>query len=553
MTLELHETAAIRAVLSDEWDALQPRLTAIAQRVVRRREIAEEVVSSTVVELIERVDAGETIRDPAAYLARGVRFRAIDVVRSRDGQAVVGTDVADDAIASIADARLGAMSVDDLDALSPVREAFGALSQRHREVLLRTVVDGEAMRDVARGWGMSANAVSVLALRARKALRGELKAVLQERAGGACAVHARSSDRAALAHVARCAHCLDVRAGRGVGRWVFATVPLLLGGAAAAVSPPSVAQALVGSALRKPVLAASSMAGVAAATAVVVVTVATLAAPVERPVADAPPAAAAPEPVVPGAMAQPAHPEVSTQASDAAQDAAQTAAIGPRASAPVVASPTVVPTTVREPAIAGLAVPLRTTPLPGATLPDPPSAPRPAREPAPPLVDPEPPVTEPEPPVTEPEPPTVEPEPPVTEPEPPITEPEPPTVEPEPPITEPQRPVAAPTVAVDWSAGLGVLPIATIVLSGLVPGESYSVALTSPLPLTLVGVSGGLSCQTVLPSGAASCVAEAESAVVTIVATGALLCALPATLTVAAADAGRQDALVADVAPPFCL
>ena len=228
-------------------------------------------MSATVVELIGRIDDGEEIRDPAAYLARGVRYRAIDVVRSKDGQAVVGSEVADDAIASIADTRLGAMAVDDLDALAPVREAFGALSPRHREVLARTVIDDEPLKDVARDLGMSANAVAVLALRARRALRAELQAVLMERAGGECAVHARSKDRAALAHVARCEHCLEVRGGRGFGRWVFAVVPLLVGGGLAASSRASVAQAVVGSVVRKPLVAGFALAGTTAAATVVVV------------------------------------------------------------------------------------------------------------------------------------------------------------------------------------------------------------------------------------------------------------------------------------------
>lgn len=287
MTLEMHETAAIRAVLRDEWDALQPRLLAIAQRVVRRREVAEDVVSATVIELIGHVDAGEEIRDPGAYLARGVRFRAIDVVRSRDGQAVVGTEVADDALASIADTRLGAMSVDDVDALAPVREAFGALSPRHREVLARTVLDDEPVKDVARDMGLSPNAAAVLALRARRALRTELQAVLMERAGGECAVHARSKDRSALAHVARCDHCLEVRGGRGFGRWVFAVVPLLVGGAAA-VAPANVAQAVIGSVVRKPGVAAMSAFGTAAAATVVVVASVAAFTPADAPSVAAP-------------------------------------------------------------------------------------------------------------------------------------------------------------------------------------------------------------------------------------------------------------------------
>ncbi|WP_137754782.1 sigma-70 family RNA polymerase sigma factor [Agrococcus sp. SGAir0287] len=467
MTLELHETAAIRAVLRDEWDALQPRLTAIAQRVVRRREVAEDVVSATVVELIDRIDRGEDIRDPAAYLARGVRFRAIDVVRSKDGQAVVGSEVADDALASIADTRLGAMAVDDVDALAPVREAFGALSERHREVLRRTVIDDEPVRDVARDMGMSANAVAVLALRARRALRAELQAVLMERAGGECAVHARSKGRAAIAHVSRCDHCLEVRGGRGFGRWVFAVVPLLVGGGMAASSRASVAQAAVGTIVPKPLVAGIAVLGMTAATTVVVVASVAAFSPVQAPAATPMPAAttpatAAPTPSVPMTEPVPAPQPV-------AEDEQTTAPTAPTApdAAPAPATP------ITTPSVSSPATPPETE----APAEPPPAEPAPRVDPTP--VDPapiDPPPVDPAPV----EPPPVDP--------PPV---EPPPVEP-PPVEPP--PVEVPTLTLaaqpTWAPTSPISVSTTFVVTGLVPGATYQVA--APAGLVATSVDGTL-------------------------------------------------------------
>ncbi|GAA2170726.1 hypothetical protein GCM10009846_02110 [Agrococcus versicolor] len=564
MTLELHEAAAIRALLRDEWDALQPRLVAIAQRIVRRREVAEDVVSSTVVELIERVDAGEVIREPAAYLARGVRFRAIDVVRSRDGQAVVGTEVADAAIASMTDARLGAMAVDDLDALAPVREAFGALSQRHRDVLTRTVIDEQPLREVARAWGMTPNAVAVLALRARRALRAELKAVLMERAGGACATHARSSSRAALAHAARCSHCRDVRSGRGTGRWVLGLLPPLLGVGAAVLSPARSAHAAVAAAVQQPAVALSSLAVTAVATTAIVVGVGGVApfeapSPVAAPSAVAPtagdeaPAAdavdqadgmVAPAPV---AVEQSVAPTLTPTTPTVAPPSAIGGSTGPAVS-PTLAS---APAASEPPAAGALANPADPVTPAGPVTPAPPEAPG-AREPTEPTgpgrpgpvvpidLGPSDPL-EPTVPIDLPDP---------DEPTDPVV-PDPPAPPPSPP--QPPAPAAPPSAATSWLGGsLLVLPVGTVALSGLVPGATYDLALDGGM-LAIASASGGLSCELGLGAMTTTCVASADTATVTIAAADLLVCGLPATLTVAARDAAVQQPLVATLGPVTCL
>lgn len=104
--------------------------------------------------------------------------------------------------------------------------AFGALSARWREVLWALDVDGVTPAEVARRMGMSANAVSSLAVRAREGLRrAYLRAQIpdghEQRCPGtrellaACVRDDVSPRRATLfmAHVAVCAPCCRLAHG----------------------------------------------------------------------------------------------------------------------------------------------------------------------------------------------------------------------------------------------------------------------------------------------------------------------------------------------------
>lgn len=354
-----------------DWPSLRPRLLAIAHDVVRRRELAEDVVSGVIVTVLERQRDGLRIDDMQAYLSRAVRHRAIDVVRSGDGRAVAGSAASDDAIAAIVDDRLGHLVVDEADSLSPVREAFDALSEQHRRVLERTVIGGEPPRVVAEELGISPNAVSAAAVRARRALSAELRAVLQERAGGECAVHARSQSLAAMRHVRACAHCSDVRGGSGRGRWVFATLPILLGSSGALVGAPRASASPASSLRRTPALAAAG--GLALAiVATVGIAVAAMTLPpapsTEAVEAESPPGAAA----APSPTTTPLAPVATEPAADVADDAT----VAPAVVTVPVSQPVAAPTATEGPA----AVPSESAP---PALPNPTDPPTPTEPPTP--------------------------------------------------------------------------------------------------------------------------------------------------------------------------
>jgi RNA polymerase sigma factor (sigma-70 family) len=177
------------------------------------------------------------------------------------------------------DSALAAEDLPDLDDVerSLVTEAFLDLPDRWQVVLWQVAVEGRPPREVARGTGMSPNAVSALAYRARERLRQTYLQAHVGTGGGRCAphrAHLGSYVRGRLgrrqrgeleAHLDRCAGCTQLLAELDdVNRLLARTVlplfvvgsesgaPPLAGGATAAAggtgATTSAAGATVGSA-----------------------------------------------------------------------------------------------------------------------------------------------------------------------------------------------------------------------------------------------------------------------------------------------------------------
>ncbi len=148
------------------WRRHLPAAYAVATRH-RGRASAEDIVaeaSARVLALIqEGKGPGENFR---SYFLTTVRTVAVDHVR-RDLRVVpADSEVLDALTEPVVDEFPG----DGIDA-DLVREAFSGLSERDQRVLWHTTVEGEAPRVLAPALGMSANAVSARAVRARDALR----------------------------------------------------------------------------------------------------------------------------------------------------------------------------------------------------------------------------------------------------------------------------------------------------------------------------------------------------------------------------------------------
>lgn len=148
-----HESA-LAAVAGGDRQALRrlyeeeaARLVAVAQRIVRRRDLAEEVVHDAFIAVWQRAGS----YDPALGSARGwlytiVRNRALNVVR--DGAREDPTDAAE--LGAAADARvIVADAVDRLATESRLRACLERLDPAKRESVLLSYVTGFSHGEIA--------------------------------------------------------------------------------------------------------------------------------------------------------------------------------------------------------------------------------------------------------------------------------------------------------------------------------------------------------------------------------------------------------------------
>lgn len=148
------------------WRRHLPAAYGVADRY-RSRVPAEDVVAEAATRVLALIKQGrgpdENFR---AYFLSAVRSVAVDAGR-RDLR-LVPTD--DEDLDGLIEPFVLDVEADGFD-LEVVRAAFRMLPERDQRILWHTTVEGEAPRIVGPALGMSANAVSVRAMRAREALR----------------------------------------------------------------------------------------------------------------------------------------------------------------------------------------------------------------------------------------------------------------------------------------------------------------------------------------------------------------------------------------------
>lgn len=150
------------------WRRHLPAAYAVANRH-RGRTAAEDIVAEASARVFALIQDGKGPDEHfRAYFLSAVRSVAVDHGR-RELKVVPAEDE------TLED--LGAPVIDSVDGLEQefdaelIRTAFRSLSERDQRVLWHTTVEGEAPRTLAPALGMSANAVSARAMRAREALR----------------------------------------------------------------------------------------------------------------------------------------------------------------------------------------------------------------------------------------------------------------------------------------------------------------------------------------------------------------------------------------------
>jgi RNA polymerase sigma factor (sigma-70 family) len=148
------------------WRRNLPAAYAVAHRY-RGHASAEDVVAEAATRVLALVKEGRGPEENfRAYFLSAVRSVAVDSGR-RDLRAV---PIPDEDLDGLVGPFAHEVEVDGFDP-EIVRAAFRELPERDQRILWHTTVEGETPRVVGPALGMSANAVSVRAMRAREALR----------------------------------------------------------------------------------------------------------------------------------------------------------------------------------------------------------------------------------------------------------------------------------------------------------------------------------------------------------------------------------------------
>lgn len=151
-----------------------------AQRIVRTRDAAEDVVQDVFLRLWLKRDSLELGGGIRSYLFISTRARAIDAL-ARARRASGAEAQADDAggvVAGGADVE-APVEPPDRDAIErAVTQVLAAMPPRQRAVATRRLRERRATADIARELGISPRTVDAHVARATKALRAQLPALL---------------------------------------------------------------------------------------------------------------------------------------------------------------------------------------------------------------------------------------------------------------------------------------------------------------------------------------------------------------------------------------
>jgi len=162
-----------RDALGDFYDATNRLVFGMALRILRDRDLAEDVVADVYGQVWRTAGSYDRRRGaPAAWLLTMARSRAIDVRRSR------GREPASDALETIEDLETEAPGPEDLSALSERRQyvirALTALTREQREVIDLAFYGGLSHSEIAARLGQPLGTVKTRIRMAMLRLRDQL-------------------------------------------------------------------------------------------------------------------------------------------------------------------------------------------------------------------------------------------------------------------------------------------------------------------------------------------------------------------------------------------
>jgi RNA polymerase sigma-70 factor (ECF subfamily) len=142
------DRAALNRLLADA----RPRLIAVAMRIVRDRDEAEDVVQEALLKVCRSLTRFEGRSAFSTWLHRIVVNAGLDRIRRQQArrERYAGDDERENGTVDVVDELTPERVVSSHETGAVVQSALARLSPSHREVLMRREFDGESYRDLAR-------------------------------------------------------------------------------------------------------------------------------------------------------------------------------------------------------------------------------------------------------------------------------------------------------------------------------------------------------------------------------------------------------------------
>lgn len=176
------ETSDTQAIVHVWFERHEAELRSFATRLTGDPVIAEDVVQETFMRAWAHVERLREREEVGPWLYRVARNLCIDTHRAR--QRVVTSDlVGREASGGRPETSERQDTADPIRHLereverAQVREALGALTDRHRDVLFLRDIEGMAYEELGRRHGVSGDSARAVIARARRRLRDELKII----------------------------------------------------------------------------------------------------------------------------------------------------------------------------------------------------------------------------------------------------------------------------------------------------------------------------------------------------------------------------------------
>lgn len=158
---------------SELYEASSSKLFAVALRILRNREQAEEVVQEAYVKIWNRAgDFQPDIAAPTTWMAAIVRNRSLDEVRRKKGKVFVDDGVLD---SLESDDESAVALLERQDDVAKLRECLEGLEAEKRKMVCLAYLDGMSREDLAHKFGKPEGTVKTWLRRSLMQLKGCLE------------------------------------------------------------------------------------------------------------------------------------------------------------------------------------------------------------------------------------------------------------------------------------------------------------------------------------------------------------------------------------------